>query len=235
MLRFKNTQFGYSEVFFSIEDLTLSAGKLYSLIGKNGIGKTTFFNTLCQFVALKSGEIFISNEKLFPNVSIAKKIAFVPSKFDGIQHLKVYDYIALGRAPYTNFLGKLNEIDHLKIKEAISILGIDHLALKDTVSLSDGERQLCSIAKALVQETPIILLDEPSAFLDYQNKIKVLQILQKIAKDKNLCIIQSTHDLDMSLEFSDAFLVINPRLKLMKEILRNEISKEVLIEVAFGG
>lgn len=234
MLRFKHSSFGYSDVFFSIPETNLSEGKLYSLIGKNGIGKTTFFNTLCRFIPLKSGEVWVQDRNLRTIPSISSEIAFVPSKFDGIQHLKAYDFIALGRMPHTNFLGKLREKDHAIISTAIALLQIEHLAQKDTLMLSDGERQICSIARALVQETKVILLDEPSAFLDYQNKIKVLKILQKIASEKQLCIIQSTHDLDMSIEFSDAFLVVNPKTKELNHFLKADISKEKIIEEAFS-
>lgn len=233
MLGFKQSGFGYQDVFFRIPEMELPGGRLYTLIGKNGVGKTTFFNTLCKFIALKEGEVFLAGENLDHIREIARKIAFVPSKFEGIQHLKAYDYIALGRAPHTNFLGTLGPEDHRRIAEAVDLLGIADLAQKDTAFLSDGERQICSIAKAMVQETPVMLLDEPSAFLDYQNKLKILQLLKKIAKEKQCCIIQSSHDLDLSLEFSDDFLIVNPNAKHLSLYAGGEISKEKILKEAF--
>ncbi|MCE3296174.1 MAG: hypothetical protein K0R65_1888 [Crocinitomicaceae bacterium] len=234
MLRFEHSAFGYSEVFFRIPEMDLIPGKLYTLIGQNGIGKTTFFNTLCRFIPLKEGRVWIAAEDISQIKAIAQKIAFVPSKFEGIQHLKAYDYIALGRMPHTNFLGTLHEKDHELVKEAIRLLKIEHLAQKDTSLLSDGERQICSIARALVQETPVILLDEPSAFLDYRNKLKILELLREIAREKQCCIIQSSHDLDLSIEFSDAFLIVNPEEKLLFLHQSHEISRKEILEQAFG-
>lgn len=234
MLRFEHSAFGYSDVFFRIPEMELQSGRLYTLIGKNGIGKTTFFNTLCRFIDLKEGEVFIAGEKLSHIRAIAKKMAFVPSRFEGIQNLRAYDYIALGRAPHTNFLGKLHENDHKLVEEAVQLLKIEHLVHKDTVLLSDGERQICSIARALVQETPVILLDEPSAFLDYPNKLKILELLRRVAHEKQCCIIQSSHDLDLSFGFSDAFLLVNPDSRLLSLHQSGEISREKILEKAFG-
>lgn len=234
MLRFQHSAFGYSDLFFRIPELELQKGKLYTLIGKNGVGKTTFFNTLCRFISLKEGEVLVGGEKLSQIKTIAEKMALVPSRFEGIQHLKAYDYIALGRAPHTNFLGKLHENDHKLIKEAVQLLEISHLVHKDTALLSDGERQICSIARALVQETPVILLDEPSAFLDYQNKLKILELLRRVAHEKQCCIIQSSHDLDLSFGFSDAFLIINPDSRILSLHHAGEITREEILKQAFN-
>ncbi|MGV3632439.1 MAG: ABC transporter ATP-binding protein [Bacteroidota bacterium] len=234
MLTFQHSAFGYSEVFFRIPEMELQSGKLYTLIGRNGVGKTTFFNTLCRFLTLKEGSVFIAGEEHSQIKAIATRIAFVPSRFEGIQHLKAYDYIALGRAPHTNFLGTLHEKDHVLVNEAIDLLKIGHLAQRDTSLLSDGERQICSIAKALVQETPVMLLDEPSAFLDYRNKLKILELLREIARGKNCCIIQSSHDLDLSLEYSDAFLLVKPEEKVLSLHQSGDISREEILRQAFN-
>lgn len=234
MLHFQNIAIGYDKELFSIPQLTLNSGKLITLIGKNGAGKSTLFQSLLKNISPIKGSVLLENQRLAEIKSIAQKIAFVPSKFEGIQHLSVYDFIALARAPYTNFLGRLNEHDHSHIQEAIALLEIEHLSSKDTCELSDGERQIASIAKALVQETKIILLDEPSAFLDYQNKIKVLALLQKIAQEKDKCIIQSSHDLDLSLVYSDAFLIIDSVKKTLEYFDQKEISKAEILKIAFG-
>lgn len=234
MIQFNNTEIGYKESLFQIENLELSRGKFYTLIGKNGIGKTTLFNTLNKLIPLYSGEILMNNVRIQDIQHISKTSTFVPSKFDGVQHLSGRDFVALGRAPFTNFLGKLTSADHAVIDQTFSLLKIEYLTQKDTLMMSDGERQLLAIAKALVQETPVILLDEPCAFLDYKNKMKVLHVLKTLAEEKNLCIIQSSHDLDLSLEYCDQFLVINPREKKLSLYQQGEQTKQKLIEKAFG-
>lgn len=231
MLELKNIAIGYETTFFKTGDICLETGKFYTLIGKNGAGKSTFFRTLCKQTFLKSGSISLDGTKLENIKSTSKLIAMVDSRFDGVQHLKVVDYLALGRVPYTDFLGRVKADDLKIIDEALELLGIQYLKEKDTTFLSDGERQLASIARALVQETPLILLDEPTAFLDYKNKILVLETLKKIAQEKQKLIIQSSHDLDLSLQYSDAFLLINQGTKLMEQY--DSTSKEHVVELAF--
>jgi iron complex transport system ATP-binding protein len=139
----------------------------------------------------------------------------------------------MGRAPYTNFLGKLAQEDWLIVEEITTELGIESLLNKDTSELSDGERQIASIAKALVQKTPVIVLDEPTAFLDYANRMAVQKLLQKVAKNANVCIIQSSHDLELCLEFADEMLIIEPNNKTIIPVNSTNCSKENVIKIAF--
>lgn len=236
MLQLKHIDIGFHSKLFSIPEMELESGKLYTLIGKNGAGKSTLFQSLLKQVKVLKGEVILQSTNI-NNLSInnlAKSISFVSSRFDGVQHLNVYDFIALGRSPYTNLIGTLNPQDHELIASMIEKLGITTLQYKDTTQLSDGERQICAIAKALVQQTPILLLDEPSAFLDYANRIKILVLLKKLAKELQLCIIQSSHDLELSLEYSDEFLVIDDKTKELVLLKNQGLSKNDLIERAFG-
>jgi iron complex transport system ATP-binding protein len=236
VLQLKNIDIGFHSKLFSIPEMELESGKLYTLIGKNGAGKSTFFQSLLKQVKVLKGEVLLQSNNI-NNLSInnlAKSISFVSSRFDGVQHLHVYDYIALGRSPYTNLIGSLGPEDHTLIATMIEKLGITALQHKDTTQLSDGERQICAISKALVQQTPILLLDEPSAFLDYANRIKILVLLKKLAKELQLCIIQSSHDLELSLEYSDEFLVIDDKTKELVLLKNQGLSKNDLIERAFG-
>lgn len=236
MLQLKNIDIGFHSKLFSIPEMELKNGKLYTLIGKNGAGKSTLFQSLLKQVKVLKGEVILQSNNI-NNLSInnlAKYISFVSSRFDGVQHLNVYDYIALGRSPYTNLIGTLSPQDHTLIASMIEKLGITALQHKDTTQLSDGERQICAIAKALVQQTPILLLDEPSAFLDYANRIKILVLLKKLAKELQLCIIQSSHDLELSLEYSDEFLVIDDKTKELVLLNNQGLSKKDLIEKAFS-
>lgn len=235
MIELKNIEIGYHSALLTIENLVLETGKFYAIIGKNGIGKTTFIHTVLGLIPAMKGEIEINSQNIH-RISAnqrAKLVAHVPSKFEGVQHLSTRDFIAMGRAPYTNFLGKLAEEDWKLVDEISAELGIESFLQKDTSELSDGERQIASIAKALVQKTPVIVLDEPTAFLDYANRMSVQKLLQKVAKNTNVCIIQSSHDLELCLEFADEMLIVEPNKKTIIPIVRANCSKEKVIEIAF--
>jgi iron complex transport system ATP-binding protein len=235
MIELRNIEIGYHSALLSIENLVLETGKFYAIIGKNGIGKTTFIHTILGLIPAIKGEIDINGQNIH-QISAnqrAKLVAHVPSKFEGVQHLSTRDFIAMGRAPYTNFLGKLAEEDWKLVDEISAELGIESFLQKDTSELSDGERQIASIAKALVQKTPVIVLDEPTAFLDYANRMSVQKLLQKIAKNTNVCIIQSSHDLELCLEFADEMLIVEPNKKTIIPINGANCSKEKVIEIAF--
>lgn len=235
MIELKNIEIGYHSALLSIENLVLETGKFYAIIGKNGIGKTTFIHTVLGLIPTIKGEIDINGQNIH-QISAnqrAKLVAHVPSKFEGVQHLSTRDFIAMGRAPYTNFLGKLAEEDWKLVDEISAELGIESFLQKDTSELSDGERQIASISKALVQKTPVIVLDEPTAFLDYANRMSVQKLLQKVAKNTNVCIIQSSHDLELCLEFADEMLIVEPNKKTIIPINGANCSKEKVIEIAF--
>lgn len=235
MLHFKAISIGHQKTLFRVPELELKRGYFYALIGRNGIGKTTFFNTILGHLKTLSGHVVLDGKNCLElsQLERAKLVAFVPSKFEGVHHLTGEAYVALGRAPYTNFLGKLNPKDWQVVHEIFTSLAIQHLAQQDTLQMSDGERQILSIAKALVQDVPVILLDEPTAFLDYPNRIKILSLLQKLAHEKNLCIIQSSHDLDLCVQTVDAFLLFQEG-SLILETNSPDLSKEKLLQLAFN-
>lgn len=236
MIKFKNAAIGYSNtILFSIDSLELKNGGLYILIGKNGSGKSTLLKSIIGSQPLLSGQITINgkNVQSISKLDLSKSISFVQSTFPQTDYLRVYDYIALGRAPYTNALGRLKLTDKTIIEKAFKILKIEHLRNKFTSDLSDGERQLVSIAKALAQDTSTILLDEPTAFLDYSNKSLLHTTLKRIAKDTNKCIVLSSHDLDLSLETQCDFIAVNSKSKQL-EFINAPTSKQDLIEIAFS-
>lgn len=210
MIHFKQTEIGYKSPLIKVADLTLVAGKVYALVGRNGSGKSTFLRSITGQNPLISGDININSVSIKKANAIekSKTIAFVESKFDGITFLSVADYLALGRAPYTNALGRLSQGDWDFVRQVANEIGIEAFMQKDTLSLSDGERQLCAIARAIVQETPVLLLDEPSAFLDYANKQILVDKLLQIANEKQKCIVFSTHDLDLCIENKLEFLAL---------------------------
>lgn len=236
MIHLNSLQIGYKSVLIQIDALVLKTGTFYALIGRNGIGKTTLIQTILGLIPPFDGDVEIDGQKVRELTSSqrAKLVAHVPSKFEGVQHLKTRDFIAMGRAPHTNFLGKLSVEDWQIVDQVSADLNLESIIEKDTSELSDGERQIASIAKALVQKTPVILLDEPTAFLDYANRISVQRLLQKVSKASNVCIIQSSHDLELCLEFADEMLVIEPQSTSIVSIPKALATKEKVIEIAFN-
>ena len=235
MIQLKNLEIGYKTTLFSIENIQLRKGQVYALIGSNGAGKTTLLQSIIGVNSPLKGSVEINERPiaLYDRVEKAKTISFVGSKFDGVDFLKVRDYVNLGRSPYTNAFGRLVEKDHLIVSEAIKLLQIEYLSDKFTTELSDGERQLTAIARAIAQQTDIIILDEPTAFLDYANRKKVMELMKKIATELNKCIIVSSHDLELCLESEVELLVVNKELKQLVLFQSNSITKEKLISIGF--
>jgi len=228
MIKFNQTEIGYKQTLLKIDSLDLQEGKVYALAGRNGVGKSTLLQSMAKLLPLISGDIRyegISLKNLSRN-QMARLMAFVESKFDGVEYLSVQDYLMLGRAPYTSLTGKLSETDKAFVYEISEELQITHLLQKSTTEISDGERQICSVARALIQETPIILMDEPTAFLDFINRQKLLELLIKIADEKQKCIVLSTHDIDLCLENQLMFLIASQG----KLFIENILNKQDLIE-----
>ncbi|MBI1838394.1 MAG: ABC transporter ATP-binding protein [Flavobacteriia bacterium] len=235
MIEIKQVKIGYKKCLFSIEEIHLERGKVYSLIGANGAGKTTFLQTIQGNIPAIQGLIKVDDKNILEIDRYTKStlIAFVNSKFDGIEYLKVKDYVGLGRIPYTNALGRLSLLDMEIVNKSIHQLNIEKLADLNTTELSDGERQLTAIARAICQETAIIILDEPTAFLDYANRKIVMEEMKKIASSLNLCIIISTHDLELCLESETEILIINKSTKKMQVFPKNQLLKSELVEIGF--
>jgi len=235
MLQINSLDIGYRSALVHIPTLQLQQGKLYGLIGRNGIGKSTFFQTLVGSVPSLSGQLLVDGERLekLSKKELAKKIALVRTSFPSMENLSVYEYLLLGRVPYTNVFGTTNLQDEALVRSTIDLLDIHHLQAKFTNQLSDGEKQLISIAQVLVQQTGIVLLDEPTAFLDYENKWKLLRILRKCTLDNQLCTVFSSHDLDITLEVADYLLLINAKTKEIQEVKTADISKDELISICF--
>lgn len=233
MIYCKNTNIGHREVLFNIEELRLKTGRLVSLIGPNGTGKTTFFETLLGEIPILGGEINIDNKKVnnLKSKDRVELFSHVGSKFSGVEHLSVYELIGLGRAPFTNFLNRLGKSDHEIVQQIIKQLNIEKLANKNTTEISDGERQIAMLGKALAQKSKIIILDEPTAFLDYRNKQKIMRILSELAAEQNLLILISNHDIDLALKFSDEVIAIDPKQKSLLTFAQPFDKKEIVEQI----
>ena len=193
-------------------NIQLEKGKLVCLLGKNGIGKSTLLRTLSKTQHKLEGEIWIENEKLYAieATTFAKKMSLVLTEKIPESQLTVFELIALGRQPYTNWLGKLSPIDYDKIDHAIELVQIKELAFKKNYELSDGQLQKVMIARALAQDTDIIILDEPTAHLDLHHKIEVFKILQELVQKTNKTILLSTHEVNLALQLADELWLMTP-------------------------
>lgn len=235
MIQLQNIDIGFHEKLFEIENLSLEKGSVYVLIGANGKGKTTLLKTLIGEVKPLKGDVIINKKRLkeMSRLDKSKYLSFVGSKQQDVDFLKVNEYVSLGRVPYTNLLGSKRLNDTEKVKVALDTLEITHLQDKFTNELSDGEKQLAAISKAIAQETDIIILDEPTAFLDYANRILVLNLLKAIAVSLNKVVLFSSHDIDTVLEQEVKLLIIDKANKELKSFIPNLLSKEDVIRMAF--
>ena len=232
MIRFKNIQVGYAHVLLEIADLALEAGRVYALIGRNGSGKSTLLKSMIGQLPLLGGQIEIGdhsiNQLIKDHAQRAREIAYVASMFEGVEALTLKAYVALGRLPYLGALGRLQPEDQDKIDEILARLDLTKLASKPTPQLSDGERQLGSLARAMVQDTPIMVLDEPASFLDYFNRELLLEQLQIwVQGSQNRTAIFSSHDIDLCLEKQIPLLILSNK----KLVLLENASKESVMEL----
>ena len=210
-----NLSIGYTskvkeDVIASDININLEAGKLIALIGENGIGKSTLLRTLSGLKKPLSGAVHLNgrNLKEFSPVDLAQNLSLVLTEKLPPSNLTVFELIALGRQPYTNWIGKLSETDIEKINEAIALTQIEHLAQKKYYEISDGQFQNVLVARALAQDTPLIILDEPSTHLDLFHKVALFKLLKKLASESNKCILFSTHDIDLAIQLSDEMIVM---------------------------
>ncbi|MDR0518347.1 MAG: ABC transporter ATP-binding protein [Fibromonadaceae bacterium] len=207
-MKVENLSFGYKEPLAENLSFELPYG-LTCLIGPNGSGKSTFLRTIAGLIKPLAGSVFIF-EKNCSDINakdLAKLIAFVPSRFPAETSISVFDFVSLGRIPHTNAFGKLGKHDLESTNFAMEQAEVADFAKRRVNSLSDGEKQRVALARALAQDTQILLMDEPTAFLDYPNRIKLFEFLSE--KQKNKICLTSTHELDLARHFASHILQIN--------------------------
>lgn len=180
---------------------SLYAGELTCLIGSNGVGKSTLLRTLSGFQKPLDGKVVPFSD--FTPRQLARHVSVVLTDKPDVTNLTVEELVGIGRSPYTGFWGTLSAEDKAVADEAIGQVGIGHLCGLMIHTLSDGERQKVMIAKALAQQTPVVFLDEPTAFLDFPSKVETLQMLRRLAHDLGKTIFLSTHDVELALQLAD--------------------------------
>ena len=233
MLKFENCRIGHDQVLYEIPELELERGEFVALIGANGSGKSTLMDALIQG-KFSNGKVAVEgrNWNDLKLMERARQITLVDNHFLGFDYLKVIEYLELGRHSYTNFTGRLSAEDRSVVRQYSKTLHLDSLLKQSTSTLSDGERQRVGIAKALIQETPIILLDEPTAFLDYPTKKEVMSLLGNIAKESNRLVIIASHDVDFCIEYCSRILIIEKNTKILQSF--QNITHDELVSKAFG-
>lgn len=182
-------------------NLNAHRGELIALIGGNGIGKSTLLRSITGFQPVIGGSILINGKAIhaYREKELAKLMSFVSTEIIRVANLSVFDLVSLGRFPHTSWFGRLSEEDHAVVIESIGMVGLRGYENRMVNQISDGERQRAMMARTLAQDTDIIVLDEPTAFLDVPNKYEIVSILHKLAREKNKTILFSTHDLNIAL------------------------------------
>lgn len=229
MITIQHAQVGYQTTLIDIAQLALPAGRIYALIGRNGSGKSTLLHSLIGQLPLRAGSISLgafSLEELQKNTALrSTQVAYVASMFAGVEALTLRAYVSLGRVPHLGAFGRLQPTDLQFVDEVLQALNLSDLAHKDTRKLSDGERQLASLARAIVQDTPLMVLDEPASFLDYFNRELLLDQLQQWVQQKpERTAVFSSHDIDLCLQKGIPMLVLHQqKLTLLDKPSKQEV------------
>ncbi len=197
-------------------DFTLQSGNLICLLGPNGIGKSTLLKTLSGLIPPLSGEVVLNKHKLEGTsaIALAKEVALVLTEPLNLGNMDVYTFVSMGRTPHNNFLGQLSSQDKHEIATALELTGMTGFSHRLFMELSDGEKQKVQIARALCQSPKILILDEPTSFLDLPGRIDILSMLRDLAHTKGLLVLASTHELDLALKISDHILVLDKKQNL---------------------
>lgn len=202
VIEFKNSTVGYDKPLVSVDHLKLEQGKVYSLIGPNGSGKSTLLLSIAGIQPFLKSEIYVEQNKVKLQ-TLPEYIAFVDTKIVSSSQITVFDVLKMGRYKHTNLWHKITVQDQEIIDKWVNQLNLQSLIKRYMNELSDGQKQMVMIARALIEETPVIVLDEPSAFLDVPNTIEVMKILKSAANTHRKTILFTTHDIHTALQISD--------------------------------
>ena len=212
MIELKNITLGYgSRRLIESATTRFECGTMVALLGRNGTGKSTLLRALAALGDVQQGEVYIDGRPLgeLSRSELSRLVSFVTTERIDVEALTVYDLVAIGRSPYTNWMGHLGDDDRAAIERAMQIAGVANMANRRVETMSDGECQRAMIARALAQDTRVILLDEPTAFLDLPNRYELCTLLSRLAHDEGKCVIFSTHELDIALSLADSIALVD--------------------------
>ncbi len=219
--------------------IELQKGKLIALVGVNGIGKSTLLKTITGIQKPLEGIVLLNQKNIesYSASALAQQMSVVLTENLPPSNLTVFELVALGRQPYTNWLGTLTSEDIDKVNEAIRLTQIEHLVQKKHFEISDGQLQKVLIARALAQDTPLIILDEPTTHLDLLHKFTLLQLLLKLAKETQKCILFSTHDIDLAIQLCDEMIIMTPEKTVQSspcELIESSIFNQLFDDKNIG-
>lgn len=216
MIEIRNITLAFdSNMLITDASARFARGNMVALLGRNGTGKSTLLRAMAGLGKVAVGDIIVDGKNLatLSATERAEHIAFVNTERVDVDALTVRELVGIGRSPYTNWIGRLTKEDSAIVEHAMEVTGVMKFAERKVNTLSDGEAQRAMIARALAQDTPIILLDEPTSFLDLPNRYELCRLLSDLAHKENKCVIFSTHELDIALSLADSIaLVDTPRL-----------------------
>lgn len=204
---------GYDQPLLTGAEAQLNSGELVALLGRNGSGKSTLLRHIAGLLPLLSGEVLVGGKAIhsMSERERAKYLSMVTTRRSRVPQLTAFEVVGLGRSPYTNRLGRLSPHDREVVDHSLELVGISHLSHRLVSQMSDGENQRVMIARALAQDTDVILLDEPTAFLDLPNRYDLALLLKRLACERQKVIIFSTHDLDIAFQLCDRIMLIRER------------------------
>ncbi len=232
MISIKNLEFSYGREII-LNDITLNLHKkeFVSIVGPNGTGKSTLIKCVNKFLQFKNGEIIIKDKNLtdFTLSELAKELSYVPQYNQVLFNLTVFEYVLFGRKPHTKFIE--NKADKEKVILVLQLLGLEKLAFRNFNELSGGQQQKVAIARALVQETGVILLDEPISNLDLGNQLEVMNILREVVDKLSNTVVTILHDLNIASMYSDRIIVMNQGEIVNSGKVKEVINKELIAEV----
>lgn len=232
ILKLQNVYFNYRKntTPFSLKDISIQVNKgdFLSIIGANGSGKSTLLKLIANIYYPSSGEILFRDNKYseFQSEELAKNISYVPQNINTFFQFSVYEIVMMGRSPYMNWIGYETSEDHRKVIEAMQIVEIEHLKNRGINEISGGEAQRAFIARAIVQEPEIMLLDEPSSHLDLIHQVSIYNLLKKLNSEKEMTVIIVSHDLNLSGYYSDRTILIDNGSIILDDKTKNVLTTE---------
>ncbi len=224
---------GYGQPLLSHINVSVQKGELICLLGVNGSGKSTLLRTIGNLMEPLSGDVYVQQKQLkqFSSKELSKLVSIASTDRSGISDLSIYEYVSLGRSPYTNMFDRLSNKDEHIVNGALTSVKCEEYRDRKLYTLSDGERQRVLIARLLAQQTPLMLLDEPTSFLDLPNKIILFQLLKHLSSEQHKGIVISTHDLELALRLSDKLWLVDQNRIL--EGTPHELIKQGLVNKIF--